>query len=172
MIMMVDTDKKSKDEQKTKPWSNQKKIVVKVLSIVIIVLAVVLVGKFVFNVDVMPTQFSDFLMRPSSTVPLASAPVLSKPGCENQGWTECGYRYCTNLAYDDNNCGKCGNVCTNGNICLEGNCGTLDGMNEMSDMTSLRLQMTMDRRSQFISTLSNIMKKIGTTQGTIIQNLK
>jgi hypothetical protein len=45
-------------------------------------------------------------------------------------------------------------------------------MNEMSDMTSLRLQMTMDRRSQFISTLSNIMKKIGTTQETLIQNIK
>jgi predicted nuclease with TOPRIM domain len=50
--------------------------------------------------------------------------------------------------------------------------GKLDGMNEMSEMTSLRLQMTMDRRSKFIETLSNIMKKIGTTQETIIQNIK
>lgn len=50
--------------------------------------------------------------------------------------------------------------------------GQLDGMNEMSEMTSLRLQMTMDRRSKFISTLSNIMKKIGTTEETITQNLK
>jgi AAA15 family ATPase/GTPase len=30
-------------------------------------------------------------------------------------------------------------------------------------LTSLRLQMMMDRRSKFISTLSNIMKKIETT---------
>ncbi len=48
----------------------------------------------------------------------------------------------------------------------------LDGMNEMSEMTSLRLQMTMDRRSKFIETLSNIMKKIGTTQETLSQNIK
>ena len=48
----------------------------------------------------------------------------------------------------------------------------LDGMNEMSEMTSLRLQMMMDRRSKFISTLNNIMKKISTTQDTLVQNLK
>jgi hypothetical protein len=50
--------------------------------------------------------------------------------------------------------------------------GKLDGMNEMSEMTSLRLQMTMDRRSKFISTLSNIMKKIATTQDSLAQNIK
>ena len=50
--------------------------------------------------------------------------------------------------------------------------GKLDGMNEMSEMTSLRLQMMMDRRSKFISTLSNIMKKVGTTQDSLVQNLK
>jgi hypothetical protein len=50
--------------------------------------------------------------------------------------------------------------------------GTLDGLNEMSEMTSLRLQLTMDRRSKIIQTLSNIMKKIGTTQETLVQNIK
>ncbi len=50
--------------------------------------------------------------------------------------------------------------------------GKLDGMNEMSEMTSLRLQMTMDRRSKFISTLSNILKKISSTQDLLVQNLK
>ncbi|MBE3112835.1 MAG: hypothetical protein IMZ46_20380 [Acidobacteria bacterium] len=50
--------------------------------------------------------------------------------------------------------------------------GNLDGMNEISEMTSLRLQMTMDRRSKFIQTLSNMMKKIGTTQETLAQNIK
>jgi hypothetical protein len=50
--------------------------------------------------------------------------------------------------------------------------GRLDGMNELSEMTSLRLQMTMDRRSKFIETLSNIMKKIGTTADTQTQNIK
>jgi hypothetical protein len=47
----------------------------------------------------------------------------------------------------------------------------LDGMNEMSEMTALRLQMTMDRRSKFIGTLSNIMKKIGHTQDELAQNI-
>jgi hypothetical protein len=50
--------------------------------------------------------------------------------------------------------------------------GNLDGMNEMSEMTSLRLQMTMDRRAKFIETLSNIMKKSSTTQETLVQNIK
>lgn len=48
----------------------------------------------------------------------------------------------------------------------------LDGMNEMSEMTSLHLQQSMDRRSKFINTLSNIMKKISETQDSIIQNMK
>jgi hypothetical protein len=50
--------------------------------------------------------------------------------------------------------------------------GQLDGLNEMSEMTSLRLQMTMDRRSKFISTLSQIMKKSSTTQDILVQNIK
>ncbi len=48
----------------------------------------------------------------------------------------------------------------------------LDSMNEISETESLRLQMMMDRRSKFITTLSNIMKKIETTEETITQNLK
>lgn len=55
---------------------------------------------------------------------------------------------------------------------LEGLNAALDGMNEMSEMTSLRLQMLMDRRSKFISTLSNIMKKVSSTQDMLVQNLK
>lgn len=50
--------------------------------------------------------------------------------------------------------------------------GNLDGMNGLSEMTSLRLQTTMDRRSKIIQTLSNIMKKIGTAQETLVQNIK
>jgi hypothetical protein len=48
----------------------------------------------------------------------------------------------------------------------------LDGMNEMSEMTSMRLQMTMDRHSKFISTLRELMKKISSTQETIRQKIK
>jgi hypothetical protein len=50
--------------------------------------------------------------------------------------------------------------------------GQLDSMNEMSEMTSMRLQMAMDRRSKLIETLSNIMKKISVTADTLVQNLK
>ena len=50
--------------------------------------------------------------------------------------------------------------------------GLLDLENEMSEMTSMRLQMSMDRRSKFVEALSNIMKKIDSTQETIVQNLK
>ena len=50
--------------------------------------------------------------------------------------------------------------------------GNLDGMNEMSEMTSLRLQMAMDRRSKFISTLNAIMKQISSTQNTVIQKIQ
>jgi len=49
---------------------------------------------------------------------------------------------------------------------------SLDGMNEMSEMTSLRLQMTMDRRSKFISTLVSMMKKISSSQDAIIQKMQ
>jgi len=59
-------------------------------------------------------------------------------------------------------------ILTNGK---EGN-DQMGNMNEMSEMSSLRLQMMMDRRSKFISTLSNLMKKISTTQNTIVQNMK
>ena len=49
---------------------------------------------------------------------------------------------------------------------------TLYSMGKISEMDALRLQMLMDRRSKFITTLSNIMKKISSTQDTLIQNLK
>ncbi len=48
----------------------------------------------------------------------------------------------------------------------------LDSMNEMSEITSLRLQMAMDRRSKLVDTLSNVMKKMSDTQETIVQNMK
>jgi hypothetical protein len=50
--------------------------------------------------------------------------------------------------------------------------GSLDSMNEMSEMTSMRLQMAMDRRSKFVETLSNILKKMSDTSDAIVANLK
>ena len=48
----------------------------------------------------------------------------------------------------------------------------LDSLSEMSDIVSLRLQMMLDRRSKFISTLSNLIKKAADTANQITQNLK
>ena len=44
-------------------------------------------------------------------------------------------------------------------------------MNEMSKMASLRLQMAMDRRSKFISALSDDEKK-SDVQDILVQNIK
>jgi hypothetical protein len=49
---------------------------------------------------------------------------------------------------------------------------TLDSMNEVSEMNSLRLQMMMDRQAKFISALSNIMERISETQDTLVGNMK
>ncbi len=48
----------------------------------------------------------------------------------------------------------------------------LDALSELSEMTSLRLQTMLDRRSKFISTLCNIMKKVSETRDELIKNLK
>jgi hypothetical protein len=48
----------------------------------------------------------------------------------------------------------------------------LDSMSELSETESLRLQMTMDRVSKLMTTLSNVMKKISGTAEQITQNLK
>jgi hypothetical protein len=48
----------------------------------------------------------------------------------------------------------------------------LDSMNKSTEMTAMRLQMAMDRRSKFVEALSNIMKKIDSEQESIVQNLK
>lgn len=50
--------------------------------------------------------------------------------------------------------------------------GQLDGMSEMGEMQSLKLQMAMDRMSKMMSTLSNLLKKISDTSSQITQNLK
>ncbi|MBL0134703.1 MAG: hypothetical protein IPP79_12195 [Chitinophagaceae bacterium] len=45
-------------------------------------------------------------------------------------------------------------------------------MTEMSETTAMRLQMMMDRRSKFMETLSNMLKKMAATSDSIKQNLK
>jgi hypothetical protein len=45
-------------------------------------------------------------------------------------------------------------------------------MNGISEEISIRLQLAMDLRSKIIQTLSNLMKKLSTTQETLVQNIK
>jgi hypothetical protein len=55
---------------------------------------------------------------------------------------------------------------------VEGMQNDLDSMSELGETESLRLQMAMDRMSKFMSTLSNILKKMSDTASQITQNLK
>ena len=48
----------------------------------------------------------------------------------------------------------------------------LDGMSELGEMESLRLQMAMDRMSKMMSTLSNLLGKISNTGDQITRNIK
>ena len=48
----------------------------------------------------------------------------------------------------------------------------LDLMRERDEMESLRLQMSMDRRSKAMETLLNLLKKISNTAQEITQNIK
>jgi len=49
---------------------------------------------------------------------------------------------------------------------------SLESYGSLGEELSLRLQIIMDRRTKIIQKLSDIMKKISSTQETIIQNLK
>ena len=48
----------------------------------------------------------------------------------------------------------------------------LDTTSDLSELTSLRLQMSMDRMSKLMSTLSNLLKKASETGQGITQNIK
>jgi hypothetical protein len=47
-----------------------------------------------------------------------------------------------------------------------------DTMNDLSEERMLKLQSLMEKRAQFESTLSNIMKAFEKTQGDLVANLK
>jgi putative addiction module CopG family antidote len=50
--------------------------------------------------------------------------------------------------------------------------GQADEMNQVNDEEILRHQMAMDRLSKFMSTLSNMLKKLSDTAESITKNLK
>jgi hypothetical protein len=47
-----------------------------------------------------------------------------------------------------------------------------DDLSELGEMQQLRLQMSMDRTSKLMETLSNLLKKLGDTEGSITNNIK
>jgi len=49
---------------------------------------------------------------------------------------------------------------------------TKDSLADMSQMDQMQLQMAMDRLSKAMSTLSNLLKKVSDSQGTITNNIK
>ena len=49
---------------------------------------------------------------------------------------------------------------------------TKNSLANMSEMDQLQLQMAMDRLSKAMSALSNVLKKISDTQGSITNNIK
>ncbi len=55
---------------------------------------------------------------------------------------------------------------------LDNDTQQLNSMSELSEATSMRLQMAMDRESQVMEALSNIEKELSNTDDTILQNLK
>jgi hypothetical protein len=50
--------------------------------------------------------------------------------------------------------------------------GDLDSMNEISEITTMRLQMAMDRQSSYSDAFSNVLKNMEASQHAIIQNMK
>jgi hypothetical protein len=48
----------------------------------------------------------------------------------------------------------------------------LDQLNQLGEMSQLRLQMMTDRRSKAMAVLSNLMKKVSETDSSILSNLK
>jgi hypothetical protein len=48
----------------------------------------------------------------------------------------------------------------------------LDSLSEMGETESLRMQMMMDRRSKFLTTMSNILGNVAETQSTITRNIR
>lgn len=58
---------------------------------------------------------------PGGSLQVVPQSVLKYQGPCTYGETACGTT-CTNLAYDDSNCGACGNACPAGNRCVAGGC--------------------------------------------------
>jgi hypothetical protein len=48
----------------------------------------------------------------------------------------------------------------------------LGALSEMAEMNALRLQKAMDRHAKAMSTLSNILRKVGETEDGVVKNLK
>jgi Stigma-specific protein, Stig1 len=106
----------------------QKKIVYAVLAVAVVILAVVLIAKFGYNVDLLNPAGGQMSLAQRNlsykvTTPLVQrviTPIPRLPACPvNQ--TNC-YGACVYLMTDSNNCGTCGFSCSGGVSCNNGRC--------------------------------------------------
>jgi Collagen triple helix repeat (20 copies) len=72
--------------------------------------------------NVCPTAVSPYcIQNPSLCTPVQKACVSAVCGGCDSGQTAC-HGACANLQTDVQNCGSCGNACSNGSACVNGNC--------------------------------------------------
>jgi len=123
-----------------------KRIVYAVIAVAVVILAVVLVARFGYNVDLLNPSFGEMaIAKPRVAVapvktlshepPPDIAPITTTPtpeGCILGGWTP-GIRcsgVCINALFDPNNCGGCDKKCAAGQLCYNAQCRTPDLMND------------------------------------------
>jgi Stigma-specific protein, Stig1 len=107
---------------------------------IVVVVAIVLMAMVVATIGITTTAITNnFLAQAQSQVPLSVVlptttsttqdqrhlvPAKEGEACRPQGLTYCSSNTnsCTNLQTDKNNCGKCGNRCSEDQICQGGIC--------------------------------------------------
>lgn len=54
----------------------------------------------------------------------------------------------------------------------ESTAGASDSISDLSEMSSLRMQLAMDRHTKLLTMVSNVMGTVATTHNSVVQNLK
>lgn len=120
---------------KPAPGSPHMNILYVIIACAIVILAVVLVAKFGFNMDLLSPANAEMSMKIRQTLPPTLAPVqkdVVKPDISFRPETLCPANQtlctntCTNRMTDTENCGLCGKVCPAYNStdrkCISGKC--------------------------------------------------
>ena len=139
---MGDEDKKLKNAPEPQSGFPQKKIVYGIIAIAVVILAVVVIAKFGYNMDLLSPASGEMSMNirrvPTTQIIVQRAianptgkdipttttsPTLtSVQGSNCPGIQTICSGVCVNLNSDPNHCGTCENNCTSGQFCLRGAC--------------------------------------------------